>query len=160
MRLRVESSRARRRTSTRLSVVRAIAPALRASAPIAIRPRTALWRRRPTVRRGFLAYAAGVSALGVTPASGLPRPPMVPLASMVPLAVGAALPRGRLQYAATWAAYVWLFKVAWEIPYDKPEKLQRHLHLHYPIRIDAAIGAGVPPGVRLQRALRDRSARG
>ncbi len=51
---------------------------------------------------------------------------------MVPLAVGAALPRGRLQYAATWAAYVWLFKVAWEIPYDKPEKLQRHLHLHYP----------------------------
>ena len=82
---------------------------------------------------------------------------MVPLASTVPLAVGAALPRGRLQYAATWVAYVWLFKVAWEIPYDKPEKLDRHLHLHYPIRVDAAIGAGVPPGVRLQRALRDPS---
>lgn len=27
--------------------------------------------------------------------------------------------------------------------------------MHFPVRIDAAIGAGVPPGVRLQRALRD-----
>lgn len=80
---------------------------------------------------------------------------MVPLASTVPLAVGAALPRGRTQYAATWVAYVWLFKVAWEIPYDKPEKLRRRLHLHYPIRVDSAIGGGVPPGLRLQRALRD-----
>ena len=108
------------------------------------------------VRPGFLAYAAAVVALsGARRRLGLPRPPMVPVVSTVPLAVGAALPRGRVQYAAAWIAYVWLFKVAWEIPYDKPEKLRRHLRLHYPIRIDSAIGAGVPPGVRLQRALRD-----
>lgn len=142
----------------RLTAARAIAPALRASAPIAIGPRTALRRRRPRLRPGFLAYAAGVVVLSASRRRlGLPRPPIVPLASTVPLAVGAALPRGRLQYAATWAAYVWLFKVAWEIPYDKPEKLGRRLHLHYPIAFDAAIGAGVPPAVRLQRALRDGS---
>ena len=81
---------------------------------------------------------------------------MVPLVSTVPLAVGAALPRGRCQYAATWASYVWLFKVAWEIPYDKPEKLRPRLHIDYPIRLDGLLGAGTPPGARLQQALRDR----
>jgi hypothetical protein len=30
---------------------------------------------------------------------------MVPLASTVPLAIGAALPRGRPQYAGAWIAY-------------------------------------------------------
>jgi hypothetical protein len=71
---------------------------------------------------------------------------MVPLVSTVPLAVAAALPRGRYQYAATWGAYVWLFKVAWEIPYDKPEKLAPRLRIDYPIRLDSRLGAGVPPG--------------
>ena len=129
------------------------------AAEVALRSRSAARRRRtssPTVRPWFVAYAAGVVALSASRRRlGLPRPPMVPLATTVPMAIGAALPRGRLQYAATWAAYVWLFKVAWEIPYDRPEKLERHLHVHYPIRIDAAIGASVQPGVRLQRALRD-----
>lgn len=80
---------------------------------------------------------------------------MVPVVSTVPLAVAAALPRGRSQYAATWVAYVWLFKVAWEIPYDKPEKLRPRLRIDYPIRLDSLLGAGAPPGLRLQRALRD-----
>ena len=80
---------------------------------------------------------------------------MVPVVSTVPLAVAAALPRGRQQYAATWAAYVWLFKVAWEIPYDKPEKLEPRLRIDYPIRIDSLLGAGAPPGLRMQRALRE-----
>ena len=103
-----------------------------------------------------MAYAAGIVALSHSRRRlRLPRPPMVPVVSTVPLAVAAALPRGKYQYAATWAAYVWLFKVAWEIPYDKPEKLQPRLRIDYPIRFDARLGAGTPPGVRLQRALRD-----
>lgn len=80
---------------------------------------------------------------------------MVPVVSTVPLAVAAALPRGRQQYAATWAAYVWLFKAAWEIPYDKPEKLAPRLRIDYPVRFDSFLGAGAPPGVRLQQALRE-----
>jgi membrane-associated phospholipid phosphatase len=108
------------------------------------------------VRWPFLVYATAIVALAYSRRRlRLPRPPMVPLVSTTPLAVAAALPRGRLQYAATWTAYVWLFKVAWEIPYDKPEKLRSRLRLHYPIRIDTTIGRGVPPGVRLQSALRD-----
>ena len=153
----VARGRARRRREALLprraaSIVAALLP--RRSGLVVARARAHVRAVRP----GFLAYAAGIVALsGVRRRLGLPRPPMVPVVSTVPLAVGAALPRGRVQYAAAWIAYVWLFKVAWEIPYDKPEKLRRHLRLHYPIRIDSAIGAGVPPGVRLQRALRDPS---
>ncbi len=108
------------------------------------------------VRWPFLAYAAGIVALSYSRRRlRLPRPAMVPVVSTVPLAVAAALPRGRYQYAGTWIAYVWLFKVAWEIPYDKPEKLERRLRIDYPIRIDSLLGAGTPPGLRLHRAFRE-----
>ncbi|MDP8907668.1 MAG: hypothetical protein M3N47_00830 [Chloroflexota bacterium] len=50
---------------------------------------------------------------------------------------------------------MWLFKVAWEVPYDRPEKLRRHLHVDYALRVDRAIGGGAVPSARLQRALRD-----
>ncbi len=79
---------------------------------------------------------------------------MVPIVSTVPLAVAAALPRSKLEYGATWASYLWLFKVAWEIPYDKPQKLHPRLRVRYPIRVDSLIGVGEPPGARLQQALR------
>lgn len=122
-----------------------------------LRPRRLKGRRsRDGVRWPFLAYAAAIVGLSYSRRRlRLPRPPMVPVVSTVPLAVAAALPRGRQQYAATWVAYVWLFKVAWEIPYDKPEKLEPRLRIDYPIRIDSLLGAGTPPGLRLQRALRE-----
>lgn len=108
------------------------------------------------MRWPFAGYAGAIIALSASRRRlGLPRVPMVPVVSTVPLAVAAVFPRGKLQYAATWASYVWLFKVAWEIPYDKPEKLRSRLRVRYPVRIDSLIGGGSPPGMRLQRALRD-----
>jgi hypothetical protein len=119
-----------------------------------LRPGTRRSTRR-TIRWPYLAYAAAVVGLSYSRRRlRLPRPPMVPVVSTVPLAVAAALPRGRSQYAATWAAYVWLFKVAWEIPYDKPEKIEPRLRIDYPIRFDRLLGAGTAPGLRLQLALR------
>ena len=110
---------------------------------------------RGGVRWRFLAYAGGIVLLtAFRRRLRLPRPPMVPLVSTVPPAVAAAVPRGKYQYAAAWAAYVWLFKTAWEIPYDKPEKLTPRLHVDYPIRADSFLGAGAPPGERLQQGLR------
>ncbi len=50
---------------------------------------------------------------------------------------------------------MWVFKVTWELPYDSPERLRKRLQVRYPIRLDSLIGAGVPPTLRLQRALRD-----
>ena len=49
---------------------------------------------------------------------------------------------------------MWAFKVTWELPYEARKKTQRPVHVRYPIRIDSLLGGGVPPTVRLQRALR------
>lgn len=51
--------------------------------------------------------------------------------------------------------YMWAFAATWSLPYEQPEKLRRRLRIHYPIRVDSLIGLGVPPTLRLQRALRD-----
>lgn len=50
---------------------------------------------------------------------------------------------------------MWSFTVTWTLPYDRPEKLRERLRIDYPIRIDSRLGLGVPPTLRLQRALRD-----
>ena len=71
-----------------------------------------------------------------------------------PLGMAIAVPRGRKRYAAVAAAYMHLFKLGWELPYDDPEKLRKRLWVDQPIRFDTVVGLGVAPGVRLQRALR------
>ncbi|MEA2156504.1 MAG: hypothetical protein QOE11_2644 [Solirubrobacteraceae bacterium] len=86
--------------------------------------------------------------LGIHPAITLP------LGCVPPLGMAIALPKGRARYAAVGAAYMHLFKLGWELPYDDPEKLRRRLWTDEPIRFDTVVGLGVPPGLRLQRALR------
>jgi membrane-associated phospholipid phosphatase len=86
--------------------------------------------------------------LGLHPAVTLP------LGCVPPLGCAIAVPKGRGRYAAVAAAYMHLFKLGWELPYDDPQKLRRRLWIDQPIRFDTAVGLGVPPGVRLQRALR------
>jgi membrane-associated phospholipid phosphatase len=85
--------------------------------------------------------------LGIHPAATLV------IGCAIPLGCAIALPRGRRRYLAVGAAYMWLFKTSWELPYDDAERLRRRLLVDAPIRFDAFIGGGVPPGVRLQRAL-------
>ena len=62
--------------------------------------------------------------------------------------------RAAARLLATSAAYMHLFKLGWELPYDDPDKLRRRLWIDEPIRFDTVVGLGVPPGLRLQRALR------
>jgi membrane-associated phospholipid phosphatase len=71
-----------------------------------------------------------------------------------PLGLAIAVPKGKRRYAAVAAGYMHLFKLGWELPYDEPDKLRRRLWIDQPIRFDTVVGLGVPPGVRLQRALR------
>jgi len=78
----------------------------------------------------------------------------LPLGCVPPLGAAIAVPKGRARYAAVAAAYMHLFKLGWERPYDHPEKLRRRLWIDEPIRFDTVVGLGVPPGLRLQRALR------
>ena len=56
--------------------------------------------------------------------------------------------------APRWLAQMWAYKVAFEVPYDRPEKLRRRLRVDQPIAVDRVIGRGLPPTERLQRRLR------
>jgi membrane-associated phospholipid phosphatase len=85
---------------------------------------------------------------------GLPPAGTLIVATATPLAAAVALPHGRWRYAAIAAGYMYAFKVSWELPYDDPERMRRRLLIDEPIRFDTWIGRGVPPGLRLQRALR------
>jgi membrane-associated phospholipid phosphatase len=84
----------------------------------------------------------------------LPVPVTLGLVSAAPLAAAAATPRRAWRYVAVGAVYMWSFAVTWALPYEQPEKLRQRLHIQYPIRIDSFLGLGVPPTLRLQRALR------
>lgn len=112
--------------------------------------------RQRKVRWSLAAFAS--AAVGLSTARrrlGVPPVVTLPLVSVAPLAAAAATPRGKWRYVAVGATYMWAFKVSWELPYDRPENLEKRLQVHYPVHLDGLIGGGVPPTLRLQRALRD-----
>lgn len=100
------------------------------------------------------AASAGVVLARKRDDIGLPRPATAGLALSVPVSLAAALPGGRLRSASVWAAHMWAYKIMFELPYDRPDWLRRRMRVDYPIRVDRFIGAGRPPGQRLQAALR------
>jgi PAP2 superfamily len=61
--------------------------------------------------------------------------------------------RTRLRDAGMFALQMWMFTMGHELPYDDPDSARRRLRVDYPIRVDRALGGGVLPNVRLQRAL-------
>jgi membrane-associated phospholipid phosphatase len=106
-----------------------------------------------------VAAAAVPAAVGLVAARrrvGLHPAVTLALGCAPPLGLAIAVPCGRRRYLAVGAAYMHLFKLGWELPYDDPEKLRRRLWIDEPIRFDTVVGLGVPPGLRLQRALRRR----
>lgn len=117
-------------------------------------------RRRRRSRWVSVAAAASVPvAVALTTARkriGMHPAVTLPLACTVPLGAAIALPRGRVRYSAIAAGCMWLFKLSWELPADDREKLRERLLIDYPISVDRVIGLGVPPGLRLQRVLRER----
>jgi membrane-associated phospholipid phosphatase len=57
---------------------------------------------------------------------------------------------------AVWAAQMWAYKNAFEMPADDEPRLRGRAHFDYPIAVDRLIGAGTPPSLRLARRLRRR----
>jgi membrane-associated phospholipid phosphatase len=53
-----------------------------------------------------------------------------------------------------WLAHMWAYKVAFEVPYDRPERARQRLRIDQPIAIDRVLGMGIPPSQRLQQHLR------
>lgn len=71
-------------------------------------------------------------------------------------AVAAGFRPSKLRDSLVWAAQMWAYKNAFEMPNDDEERLRDRSHFDYPISIDTRIGAGIPPGQWLQRRLRRR----
>jgi membrane-associated phospholipid phosphatase len=110
----------------------------------------------PRSRWPLLAYVpVAVWAARKRRDKGLPQAFSLAVAYGAPLAVAAGLPRGRPRAAAMWAAHMWAYKIAFEIPYDRPAELRERLDVDTPIRVDRRLGGGQPPGERLQRRWRD-----
>jgi membrane-associated phospholipid phosphatase len=63
-----------------------------------------------------------------------------------------AAPRSRARDVAVCALNMWGYLAAYEMPNDEPERLAARVRVDYPIAIDRALGLGVPPTLRLQRA--------
>lgn len=47
---------------------------------------------------------------------------------------------------------MWAYKVLFEMPYDRPWRLRRRLHIDYVVELDRALGLGTPTRQRLQQA--------
>jgi membrane-associated phospholipid phosphatase len=114
-------------------------------------------RRARSLRRGApkaAAWATVAAAIAIPLARRRLRlPPIVTalVSAAGPFALAIAAPRSRKRDAGIYALQMWAFIVVHELPYDRPEKLERRTRVDYPIVCDRLIGLGVPPTVRLQR---------
>jgi hypothetical protein len=113
--------------------------------------------RRSALRAVSLAAVpVGVALAQLRKRLNVPPPATVAIASAVPLAaIAATKPRTRTRYIAAGAAYMWLFKVTWEMPFDHPDRVRERVRIDYPIKIDRFLGGGVTPSERLQHAFRE-----
>jgi membrane-associated phospholipid phosphatase len=108
---------------------------------------------KPLVRAGAAAALAGSILIPLARRRlRVPAPVTTVAAAAGPVALAVLLPRTKARDAGLFALQMWAFTVVHELPYDDPERLRQRLHARYPIRVDRALGAGVLPNVRLQRA--------
>jgi hypothetical protein len=96
--------------------------------------------------------AAGVAAPAVRKRLKLPHAAVVGSSVLAPVALCVAVPRSRARDAAVCVLNMWGYLAAYEMPNDDPQRLAARVHVRYPIAIDRALGLGVPPTLRLQRA--------
>jgi membrane-associated phospholipid phosphatase len=109
--------------------------------------------------RQYGAVVAGASAMAAVRRRenvGLGPAAATACAFSVPLSIAAGFPRSRARDAAVWAAQMWAYKNAFEMPADDERRLRRRAHFDYPIAVDQLLGAGTPPSRRLARRLRRR----
>jgi len=93
--------------------------------------------------------AVGVAAMSVAAVRarqriGVPRALASVCAFGVPAVIAAGFGRSRARDGAVWAAQMWAYKNAFEMPADDEARLRRRTHFDYPIAVDARIGAGTP----------------
>lgn len=115
---------------------------------------------RRAVGRALMGTGLAAGVLGrLRQQAHLPRPLTAALSVASPAAFTAGAARGRGRAAVTWLLHMNAYEVLFALPYDKPERLRRHLHEDFPRRLDAIIGLGIPVPQRLQEGMRRNRAR-
>ena len=87
---------------------------------------------------------------------GLPGPIATACAFSAAPALAAGFKRTPVRDGAVWAAQMWAYKSAFEMPNDDEQRLRGRTHFDYPITVDSRLGGGFPPGQQLQSRLRRR----
>ena len=77
-------------------------------------------------------------------------------AAIAPAALTVALPRSRSRDLGVCLLQMLAYLEAYKMPYDDPDAAAGRVHVRYPIVADRALGFGVVPSVRLQRAFSRR----
>lgn len=121
----------------------------RAEAP----PILAALLRSPRAIRAnaWAVVVAGAAAPLLRRRARLPKPAVLVSAAAAPFALCVALPRSRSRDVALCALQMWAYIAAYQMPHDDPAALRRRVHIDYPVRVDTALGLGLPPTLRLQR---------
>jgi membrane-associated phospholipid phosphatase len=96
--------------------------------------------------------AAGVAAPVLRKRMRLAPGAVVGISGLAPVALCVATRRTRARDIAVCLLNMWAYLAAYEMPNDDPARLAARVRVRYPIAIDRAIGLGIPPTLRLQRA--------
>jgi membrane-associated phospholipid phosphatase len=116
-----------------------------------VRPRARGNRALRGLAWGVVAVAAATPL--VRHRLGLRAPVVSALTWPAPAALALAQERSTLRDAGIYALQMWAYFAHFDMPDDDPDALLRRLRVDYPIRVDTALGLGVAPTTRLQRAL-------
>ena len=110
-------------------------------------------RRSTAIRTvACTALAAGLAAPLARRRLGVPPPVVTATAATAPFAVCVLGPRTRARDVAVIGLQMWAYVATYQMPNDDPVALERRVRIDYPVRADCAIGRGVTPTMRLQRA--------
>ena len=96
--------------------------------------------------------AAGIALPLARKRLRVPAPVTAAVAGAAPLSLTVAVPRSRKRDVALYLLQMYAYVIVHELPHDDPQRLERRVHVEYPIEVDRAL-FGKPPTVVLQRAL-------
>jgi membrane-associated phospholipid phosphatase len=82
----------------------------------------------------------------------LPPAAVLPAAALSPVAACVLYRRTPLRDLAVCGLNLWAYIAAYEMPHDHPRQLAERVRADYPIAMDRALGLGIVPTLRLQRA--------
>jgi hypothetical protein len=109
--------------------------------------------RSPHACIGWTLVAVGVAAPLARRRRRLPAAAVIAAAGVAPIAFAVVRPRTRARDVIVCALQMWAYLAAYKMPHDDQDRLERRVHVDYPIRVDRVFGAGTLPTVRLQRAM-------